>query len=300
MALVTRRNLVLGAATAGAAGLGVVGDAFAIEPGFLLESRHYRVTPPGWPDKLRLRIGVIADIHAADPWISLPRVRAIVDATMAMAPDVIVILGDFVCTHRWVTAYVRPEDWADELAKLGAPFGVYAILGNHDWWSAAIPTDPPDNSASVRRAIARARIRLLENDALRLSKDGSPFWLLGLGDQLAHWKRGRGFVGVDDLPKTLREVHDDAPAILLAHEPRIFEAVPDRVALTLAGHTHGGQVNLPFVTQWLIEGPRDLDFIYGHYRRGSRDLIVSGGLGTSHLPVRFLRPPEVLAVDVGA
>jgi predicted MPP superfamily phosphohydrolase len=98
----------------------------------------------------------------------------------------------------------------------------------------------------------------------------------------------------------MRAINDDAPAILLVHEPYFFPWVPDRIALTLAGHMHGGQVNLPII------GPpvsllrrRSGKYIYGEYALGERRMIVSGGLGTSLAPVRVLRPPEVVMVKLG-
>jgi uncharacterized protein len=102
------------------------------------------------------------------------------------------------------------------------------------------------------------------------------------------------------LPGALREINDDAPAILLAHEPNIFSWVPDRVALTLAGHTHGGQVVLPGLgapVQYIH--PHGMRFLYGEYAVAKRKLIVSGGLGTSYGPVRVMRTPEVVMVRLG-
>ena len=193
-----------------------------------------------------------------------------------------------------------PGAWAEQLARLEAPLGVYAILGNHDWWWAAIPTEPPDNSRSVRRALAEAGVPLLENQSVRLSQRGRPFWLIGLGDLLAPVPNPRHGHGADDLPAAMRAINDDAPAILLVHEPYFFPWVPDRIALTLAGHMHGGQVNLPII------GPpvgllkrRSGKYIYGEYALGERRMIVSGGLGTSLAPVRILRPPEVVMVKLG-
>ena len=98
----------------------------------------------------------------------------------------------------------------------------------------------------------------------------------------------------------MREIRDEAPAILLAHEPYIFPAVPDRVALTLSGHMHGGQVNLPFIGAPIhFIKRRSGRFVYGEYALGERQLIVSGGLGASFAPVRVLRPPEVVMVKLG-
>jgi uncharacterized protein len=276
----------------GVAALGVYSTV--VEAGIRLELTPYTIFPPSWPDDTTLKIAVIADIHACEPWMSAERVASIVDLANAQNPDLTVLLGDFVGNHRFVTGYVAPGAWAEQLARLEAPLGVYAVLGNHDWWAAAIPSDPPDSGRSIRKALAEARIPVLENQALRLSQDGKPFWLVGLGDQLA-MRPGR--FGVDDLAGSLREIRDDAPAILLAHEPYIFPRVPDRVALTLCGHTHGGQVYIPFVGAPFT--PRSHGkYIYGNYSEGARELVISGGLGESAAPVRFLRPPEVVVVTV--
>jgi predicted MPP superfamily phosphohydrolase len=199
-----------------------------------------------------------------------------------------------------VSGYVPPGAWAKQLARLDAPLGVYAILGNHDWWWAAIPTEPPDNSRSVRRALAEAGVPLLENQSVRLSQRGQPFWLIGLGDLLAPVPNRRRGRGADDLPAAMREVYDDAPAILLVHEPYYFPWVPDRIALTFAGHMHGGQVNLPIIGPPIgLLKRRSGKYVYGEYALGERRMIVSGGLGTSLAPVRILRPPEVVMVKLG-
>jgi predicted MPP superfamily phosphohydrolase len=162
-----------------------------------------------------------------------------------------------------------------------------------------MPTDPPDDGRSIRKALSGAGIPVLENSALALSFGGRRFWLVGLGDQLAH-RGGRSVTrGDDDLGRALRDMRDDAPAILLAHEPFVFPRTPDRIALTLCGHTHGGQVRLPLVgSPWIpsIRGVKP--YSYGVYSERDRRLVVSGGLGTSHLPVRFLRPPEVVVVHL--
>ena len=299
MVHVTRRRLLAGAGMA-AATLSLSGYATAYETGSALKLTRYAPQLPKWPEGLELTIAVIADIHACYPWMSEERVGEIVDLANAQKPDLTVLLGDYVCTHRFVSGYVPPIAWAEQLARLEAPLGVYAILGNHDWWSAAIPTDPPDNSLSVRRALAAAGVPLLENQSIRLSHHGRPFWLIGLGDLLAHVPNPRGGHGADDLPQAMRAINDNAPAILLVHEPYFFPWVPDRIALTLAGHMHGGQVNLPIIGAPVhLLKRRSGKFIYGEYALGDRRMIVSGGLGTSLAPVRVLCPPEVVMVKLG-
>jgi predicted MPP superfamily phosphohydrolase len=104
---------------------------------------------------------------------------------------------------------------------------------------------------------------------------------------------------VDDLPATLAAVTDDAPLILMAHEPDIFADIPDRVALTVSGHTHGGQVRIfgyaPFVPSRF--GRR---YAYGHIVEQNRHLIVSAGLGCSNAPIRLGAPPEIVTIELGA
>ena len=300
MVYLTRRRFLAGAGVAAATTLSLSGYATAYETGSALALAEYAPRPPNWPEELELRIAVVADIHACYPWMSEERIGGIVDVANAQKPDLTVLLGDYVCTHPFVSGYVRPGAWAEQLARLEAPLGVYAILGNHDWWSAAIPTDPPDGSRSVRRALATAGVPLLENQAVRLSLRGRPFWLIGLGDLLAKVPHPRRGHGADDLWAAMREIDDDAPAILLVHEPYFFPWVPDRIALTLSGHMHGGQVNLPVIGSPVrLLKARSARYIYGEYALGQRRMIVSGGLGTSYAPVRVLRPPEVVMVKLG-
>ena len=301
MVHLTRRRFLAGAGVGVATTLAFSGYATAYETGTALTLTEYAPRLAGWPDEAELKIAVIADIHACYPWMSDERVGEIVDLANAQNPDLTVLLGDFVCTHRFVSGYVPPGAWAEQLARLEAPLGVYSVLGNHDWWSNAIPTEPPDNSLSVRRALAAAGIPLLENQSVRLSQRGRPFWLIGLGDQIALMRSAyRPRRGVDDLGAAMREIRDDAPAILLAHEPYIFPGVPDRIALTLSGHLHGGQINLPIVGSPLhLIKRRSAKYVYGQYALSERKLIVSGGLGTSYAPVRVLRPPEVVIVKLG-
>ncbi len=299
MFMVNRRRFLTSAGALGVGMAGLGGYATAYEAGMRLDLTSYDVSPAHWPADLALKIAVVADIHACEPWMPAERIGSIVDLANAQKPDLTVLLGDFVGTQHFVTRYLPPGAWAEQLARLEAPLGVYAVLGNHDWWSAAIPTDPPDNAQSVRKTLRDARVPVLENSAVSLSHNGRRFWLVGLGDQLAHRLGPRHVRGNDDLAGALRQIHDDAPIILLAHEPFIFPRTPDRIALTLSGHTHGGQVNFPIIGAPFAPTMRgQKPYVYGLYTEGPRQMVVSGGLGTSHLPVRFNRPPEVVCVSV--
>jgi uncharacterized protein len=296
--MITRRHVLQGAAGLVLGSTGLASYAVAVEPGFMLDVTRYAITPRTWPADLKLKIAIIADIHACEPWMPASRVRHSAEIANAMRPDLTVLLGDFNGGHRYVTGPVMPAQWGEALSVLDAPLGVHAILGNHDWWHGPLPRMRSDEGEGVRRALRHMGATVLENNALRLEKDGRPFWLLGLGDQIAHQIARYKFRGADDLDATLAQVSDDAPAILLAHEPNVFHRTPDRVAVTLCGHTHGGQVNLPFAGPVFANERFGADLVYGHMVHGDRHIVISAGLGTSIAPVRFMRPPEVVELTI--
>ncbi len=288
--MLNRRRILQGLAGISAAGCGLSSYAFAIEPAVRLVVTGYEMKPAAWPAGFPLTIAVITDLHVGEPYMGLERVEAIVEATNALGADVIVILGDFAAGHRFVSKVVPPDAAMAALARLSAPLGRFAILGNHDYWHE--PT-------IWRRALARAGIPLLENDAVRLTARGRPFWFVGTASTIAVILGQNRYRGLDELPATLAKVTDDAPVVLLAHEPDIFPRVPERVALTLSGHTHGGQVRLMGYSP-VVPSTYGNRFAYGHIRERERDLIVSAGLGTSIMPVRLGMPPEILLVKLGA
>jgi predicted MPP superfamily phosphohydrolase len=288
---VTRRRLLTSAVGfAGLAASATGAYAGVIEPLGLIVT-PYTLNPPGWPAGRKLTITVIADLHAGGPDMTLPHIRHVIDKANALQSDLVVLLGDFKAWYRFKTEPVDDPIWAEQLARLNAPLGIWAILGNHDWWH---------DITGVRTALAHVGIPLLENDAVLLGSAGQQFWLAGLGDQLAHRIRRGKFRGVDDLPGTLARVKTDDPVLLLAHEPDIFPAVPERVSLTLAGHTHGGQIRLPLVWPHLVPSKYGARFAYGHIIEQDRHMIVSGGLGTSIVPARLGVPPEIVHVTLGA
>jgi predicted MPP superfamily phosphohydrolase len=293
---------VMSAGTVGSAGYA------AAEP-FLLNVTHYRLTPRGWPEGFKLRVALLADIHACEPWMPADRVHHIVASTNALAPDATLLLGDYVVGSKMERfgRKVSHKEWGGALAGLKAPLGVHAVLGNHDWWEDAKVQRLRSGPIKARRTLEAAGIAVYENDAMRLEKDGQPFWLAGLGDQWAYYPhdrrlglhaRNHSYVGVDNLPKTLAQITDDAPVVLMVHEPDIFPEVPERIALTVAGHTHGGQVRLAGYAP-IVPSKYGQRYVYGHVVEDGRNLIVSGGLGCSGIPVRFGSPPEIVLVEIG-
>jgi uncharacterized protein len=284
-------------------GLAPVSPAFygtIVEPSRLVVTR-YHIEPNNWPNDLQLKIAAVADIHACEPWMTTEHIQSVVKTTNSLGADLIVLLGDYVASHRFVTGKVDSADWAAILSGLWAPLGVHAILGNHDWWQDRKVQHDGAGSPEARRALEAANIRVYENDVVRLSKDNHVLWLAGLGDQLAFLpshRKHRRRIGVDDLTGTLRKVSRHEPVILLAHEPDIMPKVPPWIALTLSGHTHGGQLRF-FGWSPVVPSAYGNRFAYGHIREQC-DLVVSGGLGCSIVPARFGVPPEIVLVTLGA
>jgi uncharacterized protein len=250
--------------------------AFGIEPGMLVV-RHLRMELPGWNSDLR--IAVLSDLHIGSPHVGLDKLRTIVEKTNAEQPQLVVLLGDFVTGGpngtRW-GGFVEPEPIAQELKKLHAPLGVYAVLGNHDWWH---------DGEQVGKALTDRGIPVLENRAVHVG----PIWLGGIAD---FWTRR------PDIAGTLRQITSDDPVVLITHNPDIFPEVPARVSLTLAAHTHGGQVKLPIIGTLITTSK--LGYNAGEYVDHGRHLFVTTGIGTSIVPVRFGVPPEIVILTLGS
>jgi predicted MPP superfamily phosphohydrolase len=264
-------------------GLGV--HAFLWEPQ-TLEVRRVEVVSRTWTGP-SLRIGVISDTHMGAPHMSVARLNSIVLRMNSERPDIVVLLGDFAGGH-------EPADERSEgdraavlsgippLEKLEAPFGVWAVLGNHDWWY---------DGAVIERELEARKVQVLENERVLINREGGSFWLAGLADYDSLRKK-------PSYMDTIGELSSNEPILAISHWPDVFAAAPDRVALTLAGHSHCGQVNLPVVGR-LVHASRGAErWQCGLYEERGRKLYVSGGVGVSILPVRFLQPPEIAVVTL--
>ncbi len=289
------RRTFFSSLAAGIVGLGAYACGF--EPLYRLVVTRYDLPLPRWPkDAKPLKIALVADIHAVEPWMSLPRIREIVDATNALAPDMTLLLGDFMGAIRFRSRLIAPDEWARELERLRAPLGSYAILGNHDYrWN--------HSSGPIPSALAAIGIPLLANEARRITAHGHDFWLTGTESILTgpdyDFPAGPGLIGGrDNLAVALAGTDASAPIIHMAHEPDMFASMPDHVALTVSGHTHGGQVWLPFFGRPLVRSLTGLDLEYGHIEQDGKHIVVSGGLGCSHLPIRLGVPPEIVLLTV--
>ena len=229
-----------------------------------------------------MRVAVLTDLHVGSPFNGMTKLHSTVDRTNAAKPDVICILGDLVIQGVLGGRFVPPEEIVIELARLRAAAGVVAVLGNHDGWF---------DHKRVRQAVETTGIRVVEDTAIRLNTPAGPLWVAGISDL---------WTGRHDLTAALAAVADNnSPVLLLTHNPDVFPIVPNRVTLTLAGHTHGGQVRLPFAGALIVPSRFGQRFAAGHVVEGGRHLFVATGVGTSILPVRFRVPPTVAVITLG-
>lgn len=251
-----------------------------IEPDRLVV-RDLALPSADWPaDAPPLRLAVIADIHAGAPHIDEAKLAQIVAVTNAQRPDLVLLLGDYVVHGVAGGTFITPETTAGYLAGLRAPLGVYAVLGNHDWWL---------DGSRVRRALAAASITVLENDAARVADGRHDFWIAGLADDTTR---------VPDGAKALAPIPAGAPVVMIMHDPASIDQVPLGVPLALAGHTHGGQIYLPWLFPPVTPGRSGPDYAYGEITKDGKRLYVSGGIGTSIIPVRLNMPPEIVVISL--
>ncbi len=260
------------------------GWAFIWEPGQLVV-REQELALPGWPvGHAPLRVALLADLHTGSPQQGLAMLREIVATTNALQADLVLLAGDFVIHEVMLGGFVPPEESALLLGELRAPLGVFAVLGNHDHWL---------GEERMEAAMTQGCVPLLEDAALRIARpDGAgDFWLVGFSD---YWE------GACDVKGALAQVTDAAPALAFMHNPDLFAELPDRFALVMAGHTHGGQVLLPFVGRPVVPSLYGERYAIGHVVERGRHLFVTSGLGTSILPVRFRVPPEIVLLTLRA
>jgi len=252
--------------------------AFWWEPASLIVTEE-RI-PLNWAARGAVRIAILTDLHVGSPFNGRAKLHEVVQRTNAARPDIICILGDLVIQGVTGGRFVPPEEIASELKALRSPAGVFAVLGNHDGWL---------DHDRVQRALEQNGMRVVEESAVRTQTPAGALWLAGISDL---------WTGAHDVRAALDAVKDDAPVILLTHNPDVFPDVPARVALTLAGHTHGGQVRLPFVGRPIVPSQFGQRYAAGHVVEHGRHLFVATGVGTSILPVRFRVLPAVTVLTI--
>jgi len=273
--LISRRKF-LGIAAGGAAAV-VGADGFLIEPNLPRVVRQ-EFALRRWPQRLDgFTVALLSDFHY-DPYFSVHPLRAAIGIVNELHPDLIVLTGDFVSVP-WFgngrRAARDAEPCAQLLQQMRAPYGLAAVMGNHD-----DETDP----SRVTTALRDEGIRVLRNQSVPIEKDGSRFWLAGIDDLL-----GR----TADLSATLHGIPSDEATILLAHEPDYADYVASYpVDLQLSGHSHGGQIRIPLLPPLYL--PKlGRKYISGRYQIRELALYTNPGLGTVAIPARLNCAPEI-------
>lgn len=249
------------------------------EPGRLVLN-EVTLEVPNWPEGEETRVTLIADLHVGSPRNGKENLRRVVRRVNETSPDLVLIAGDLTIDNVVGGRFVPPEEIAEELKGISARHGVFATIGNHDRWLSA---------ERVTDALEEVGIHVLENQNMSIDLRGHEVWIAGVAD---YWT---GHPSIDD---ALAGVEGGDPVLLFTHNPDLFPDIPSSVSLTLAGHTHGGQVVVPFVGA--INTPSRFGDRYaaGHVVEESRHLFVTSGIGTSRIGVRFQVPPEVAALRI--
>jgi predicted MPP superfamily phosphohydrolase len=231
-----------------------------------------------WPERLNgFTVAVLSDFHY-DPIFSVHPLRAAIAMVNNLHPDLIALTGDFVTVSSIgdeAKGALAAEPCASLLRQMSAPHGLWAVMGNHD-----DATDPEH----VTRALQAQNIQVLANQSQPVEQDGARFWLGGVNDVMN---------GAADLSKTMHGVPASEAVILLAHEPDFAdEAAKSPIDLQISGHSHGGQIRIPFLPPLYLPALAK-KYVWGTYQVGPLMLHTSAGLGTIGVPMRLNCPPEI-------
>lgn len=248
--------------------------------------RRARIDLPSWPAGARpLKVALVSDIHLGNRAMDAGRLERVVAQVNSVHPDLILLAGDFVVGRTPVGAAERAAELTLPLARLKAPLGVIAVLGNHDYWTAP---------GAIRSALAKAGVTVLENQAIQRG----PIALLGVAD---------AFSGHDRAARAISASRAlEGPRVILTHSPDLVADLPAGVPLILAGHTHCGQIVIPLIGPLLARAPREhWKRLYNpRYRCGlvrdqDRAVIVTAGVGSGTVPIRLGAPPDWWFLELG-
>jgi predicted MPP superfamily phosphohydrolase len=270
------RRRFLRLALGGAAGLLAAGGGYSLLEAGWLRLTRVTVLVPCLPRPFAGKtVALLADIHHGRH-TGLAYVRRMVQMTNGAAPDLIALVGDYVHGD---ARYIAP--CFEALRELRAPLGVYAVLGNHDRWA---------NGLQTRQAIAAAGITNLTNTGVWVQVDGARMRVAGVGDL---WTESQ------DLAAALGDTAPNETCLLLCHNPDYTEGITDpRVGLVLSGHTHGGQVQCPWVGAFITPSRYGLKYLEGLVRTPYTQVYISRGIGTIWPPMRFLCRPEIVLLTL--
>ena len=236
------------------------------------------------PETPPIKIAILSDLHVGSPYWGLDSLQQLIATVNDQNPDVIFILGDYLISNVVGGNYKTPSEFAPILSKLSAPLGVFSVLGNHDW---------AGDTENLLIQLEKANITVLENSAVTVNWHGSSINLIGIADDTSRRP---------NLKAVLSQHHSDNTKIqvLMTHNPGIYVDMADhqKPTVMLAGHTHGGQVNFPFFGRLFVPSRAPISWAHGWTNTKNGPLLVTSGVGTSILPVRFNQPPEIVILSL--
>jgi hypothetical protein len=256
--------------------------AYEIEPRRLIV--HYEeLTVPNWSENLDgFKIVAISDVHGGSNNVTEEKLKTLVETANAQNPDLIVLLGDYVSQigRRGSNLKMPSEIIAANLKGFQAKYGVYAVIGNHDWWY---------DERKITAEFEAAGIRVLENEIEQINVGKETINLWGIED---YWKkRSVPTAPLDVLPERKN-------IIAITHNPDSLLKTPPEIAVMFAGHSHGGQVKFPFYGA--IAFVNDRRFMAGHAEVDGKNIFVTTGVGCSGPQIRFRVPPEIAVITINA
>ena len=235
--------------------------------------RRADIVMPDWPANMPpMRVVLVSDVHVAGPDMPPSRIARIVEQVNALKPDAVLLAGDFVSDKRVKTRAYSASEGLAGLAKLRARKGVFAVLGNHDHWR---------NQKEISAALRVANVRILSNEAVTVGA----LRLGGVDDDFTN------HANVEATVAAMRS--RSGSRVLLSHSPDIAVNTPRDVTLILAGHTHCGQIRLPFIGPVAYVTKYGERYNCGLKVEGPRRVVVTAGIGTSALPLRLAVPPDL-------
>ena len=272
---------------------GVAAYAYFVEPRrFVVVEETLAV--PNWDPALNgFKVVAISDIHAGSNYAPLDRLRTVVEKANEQNADLIVLLGDYVSESKrgqgrrtaqegsdGTEIRIPANEIADALQGFRAKYGVFAVIGNHDRYH---------NETKLHTELERVGINVLENEVESIAVGDRTIRLWGIEDL---WKRRR--VPTEPFDAIIEKQN----IIAITHNPDSLLIAPGGCSIMFAGHSHGGQINLPFF------GPRawvnDQRFMDGHAEVDGKHVYVTSGVGTSVIPFRWRVPPEIAVVTLSA
>jgi len=270
-------------------GIGSLASVSLIE-GFLLEPHRARLQRSRIPIKglgsrfAGFRVAVISDFHIPH-FVSESYIQHAIGLALEQKPDLILLPGDFCNSHGsfGMKADISVPELSPYLNTLAAPDGVYGVLGNHDYWL---------DAEGVRDSLSRTPVKLLRNESIILRRGSDALAIVGTPDL---WEDDI------DLDAAFDGIANDTPRILMQHNPDLCEEFPEgyRVDLQVSGHTHGGQVRIPFGPALLLPTKYGNKYREGLVNGPRHRVYVTRGVGmSSTLPVRFCCPPEVTLLEL--